>query len=311
MHEAGAGRALRGARPRVRRAAGRHRAARPALGRAWSTAGPGRTTSPATPTRRSPGSPRRAAAAGMRLLLIRRHGRRPDDRAGPGLLADTASGAPRATTCTVAGPTELADLPLPAPGRAAARHPAGRPAAAGLHARPARPLLRPRRAGAGRRPGRGRRTGRLGVQPPRRAPVRADRAGAAHRLPLREPGPRLGRRRPQGRRRRRGRDGPLPGPHARGRPAGQVAELAVRAATGLRDADALVVHADVGDTVPVHTAPASAGWSTSSASRSAPAARPPAAPGWPRSCRSGRPAVRRAPDGVQRPVAAHGGDPVT
>jgi hypothetical protein len=59
--------------------------------------------------------------------------------------------------------------------------------------------------GPGRRP--------LGVQPSRRAPVRADRAGPAHRLPLRPARRGHRRRRAEGRRAGRGRDRALPRPH--------------------------------------------------------------------------------------------------
>lgn len=63
----------------------------------------------------------RAEEVGWRLLLIRRPGRRhcPGD-VGPGpgrvYLADTAPPQPRTTELTVTGPTELARLPLPASG---------------------------------------------------------------------------------------------------------------------------------------------------------------------------------------------------
>jgi hypothetical protein len=59
----------------------------------------------------------RAAAGGWRLLLIRRPGRRDD---GDGRirvhLADTTPAATRAGTLTVAGPSGLAGVALPAPG---------------------------------------------------------------------------------------------------------------------------------------------------------------------------------------------------
>ena len=58
----------------------------------------------------------RAAAAGLRLLLIRRPGRRDGDGPGRLFLADTIPGTTRTTVCTVTGPAELADVPLPAPG---------------------------------------------------------------------------------------------------------------------------------------------------------------------------------------------------
>jgi hypothetical protein len=59
-----------------------------------------------------------ADAAGWRLLLIRRPGRRGDDAGGPMrvFLADTAPLAARTGLLTLAGHSELADLALPAPG---------------------------------------------------------------------------------------------------------------------------------------------------------------------------------------------------
>jgi hypothetical protein len=59
-----------------------------------------------------------AEAGGWRLLLVRRPGRRCDDPAGPSrvYLTDTAPGTARTTVLTVAGPAELADVPLPGPG---------------------------------------------------------------------------------------------------------------------------------------------------------------------------------------------------
>lgn len=57
----------------------------------------------------------RAAATGWRLLLIRRPGRRED---GPTrvYLTDTAPHAAQTSMCEIDGPAELADLPLPAGG---------------------------------------------------------------------------------------------------------------------------------------------------------------------------------------------------
>jgi hypothetical protein len=58
-----------------------------------------------------------AEAGGWRLLLVRRPGRRsddPDDRSRV-YLADTAPRTARTTVLTVAGPAELADLALPGP----------------------------------------------------------------------------------------------------------------------------------------------------------------------------------------------------
>src|SRR3954467_14556578 len=61
-----------------------------------------------------------AAAAGFRLQLIRRPGRRSDESAGAArirlYLADTTPPGARTTVVTVAGPDDLLDLPLPPPG---------------------------------------------------------------------------------------------------------------------------------------------------------------------------------------------------
>ena len=189
---------------------------------------------------------RRAAAAGLRLLLIRRHGRRFDDAPGRVVLADTGSGT--ATTCTVAGPDELAQLPLPRPDEPL----------------PGTPLTDPmllvcthgRRDRCCALDGRALATALVAAGEPdvwecshlgghRFAPTalvlptgylygRLDLASA------------LAARKAAG-------VGEVAIDCCRGRttwsPAGQVAELAVRAATGMRDADALVVHPDDGDTV--------------------------------------------------------------
>ena len=58
----------------------------------------------------------RAAAAGFRLQLIRRPGRRSDDARARLYLADTTSPGAHTTMVTVAGPSELLDLRLPPPG---------------------------------------------------------------------------------------------------------------------------------------------------------------------------------------------------
>lgn len=60
------------------------------------------------------GFARRALAAGMRPLLIRRHGRRSTSAPARVFLADTAPGAADVTSLTVSNPAELAELPLPA-----------------------------------------------------------------------------------------------------------------------------------------------------------------------------------------------------
>jgi hypothetical protein len=58
----------------------------------------------------------RATAAGFRLQLIRRPGRRSDDARMRLYLADTTPPGAHTTMVTVAGPAELLDLPLPPPG---------------------------------------------------------------------------------------------------------------------------------------------------------------------------------------------------
>jgi hypothetical protein len=58
----------------------------------------------------------RAAAAGFRLQLIRRPGRRGDDAPVRLYLADTTPPGAHTTMVSVAGPSELAAVPLPAPG---------------------------------------------------------------------------------------------------------------------------------------------------------------------------------------------------
>jgi hypothetical protein len=59
---------------------------------------------------------RRAAAAGWRPLLVRRPGRRPTDGPTRVFLADTAVDSPRTTVLRVPDPAELPELPLPGPG---------------------------------------------------------------------------------------------------------------------------------------------------------------------------------------------------
>ncbi|MEJ3655927.1 sucrase ferredoxin [Actinomycetes bacterium KLBMP 9759] len=58
----------------------------------------------------------RATALGWRLQLIRRTGRRTGDHPVRVFFADTAPGSTRLTSLTVEGPSELADVPLPVPG---------------------------------------------------------------------------------------------------------------------------------------------------------------------------------------------------
>src|SRR6476469_8137931 len=58
----------------------------------------------------------RATAAGFRLQLIRRPGRRSADERARLYLSDTTPPGAHTTLVTVAGPSELLDIPLPAPG---------------------------------------------------------------------------------------------------------------------------------------------------------------------------------------------------
>jgi Sucrase/ferredoxin-like len=238
----------------------------------------------------------RAAAAGLRLLLVRRHGRRLDDRPARVFLADTGAGTPttgtpttgtpttgtpttgtpttgtpttgtpttgttatgttatgtatagRLTTCTVAGPSELAALPLPGPGQPLPGAPLteplllvcthgrrdrccaleGRALAAALTAASEPRVWECSHLGGHRfaptalvLP-----TGYLYGNLDLASAIAARKAAGA---------------------------GEVETERCRGRctwsPAGQVAELTVRAATGIRDADALRVQPDAGDTV--------------------------------------------------------------
>ena len=189
---------------------------------------------------------RRAAAVDLRLLLIRRHGRRLADAPAQVVLADSASGT--ATTRTVTGPDELAELPLPGPGQPLPGTPLADPLLlVCTHGRRDRCCALDGRAltaalAAADEPGvwecshlGGHRfaptalvlpTGYLYGNLDLASAIAARKAAGA---------------------------GEVATERCRGRstwsPAGQVAELAVRAATGVRDADALVVHPDEGDTV--------------------------------------------------------------
>ena len=69
-------------------------------------------------------------------MLVRRPGRRPSDGPTRIFFADTAPPAPRTTVLRIVDPAELASVALPAARRAAARRDRARPDAAGLHARP-------------------------------------------------------------------------------------------------------------------------------------------------------------------------------
>ena len=155
----------------------------------------------------------RAAAAGFRLQLIRRPGRRRRRRRGCGSTSPTPprqGPTPRWSPWQARPNCSTSRCPRRAPG--CPGRPVARPAAAGVHARPPRPLLRARRARPRQGPRRRGRARRLGVQPPQRPPVRPDGAGPAHRLPVRPPRRRHRRPRAEGRRARRGRDRAVPRP---------------------------------------------------------------------------------------------------
>jgi hypothetical protein len=193
---------------------------------------------------------RRAASAGLRLLLIRRHGRRLGDAPAHVYLADTRCGT--ATVGTVAGPDELAGLALPGPDDPLPGTPLadplllvcthgrrdrccavdGRALTAALTAAAEPDVWECSHLGGHRfaptalvLP-----TGYVYGNLDLDSAISARKAAAA---------------------------GEVATDCCRGRstwsPAGQVAELAVRAASGLRDADALDVGPDIGDTVEVTT----------------------------------------------------------
>jgi sucrase/ferredoxin-like protein len=69
----------------------------------------------------------RAAAAGFRLQLIRRPGRRSDDARMRLYLAETTPPGAHTTVVTVAGPDDLLDLPLPPPGERLPGRPVAEP----------------------------------------------------------------------------------------------------------------------------------------------------------------------------------------
>ena len=193
---------------------------------------------------------RRAAAVGMRTLLIRRHGRRATDTPVHVFLADTRPGVSLATSFTVAGPAELADIPLPAPSRPLPGTPLADPLLlVCTHGRRDRCCALDGRAlvaslAESGEPGvwecshlGGHRFAPTGLVLPTGylyGRLDLDAAVAA---------------------RKAAGVGEVETHRCRGRstwsPAGQVAELAVRAVTGLRGADALDVLPDVDDTVSV------------------------------------------------------------
>jgi hypothetical protein len=184
----------------------------------------------------------RASAAGRRLLLIRRPGRRGYDVTGPAqlLLADTAPSAARTTTLTVAGPSELADVPLPGTGEPLPGAPVTDPLLlVCTHGRRDRCCALDGRALA------------VALAGPGEADVWESSHLGGHRfaptalvLPTGYTYGRLDAASAMAARKAAG-HGEVETALCRGRstwsPAGQVAELAVRSATGLRGADALSV----------------------------------------------------------------------
>ena len=118
--------------------------------------------------------------AGIRVLLIRRPGRRTAPVRKAWAVVDSRAGRERVGWGSWTDPAELLDLPVGAGGRAA-----GRPALPGLRARPARPLLRDPRPAGRRGAGGGAARRGLGVLARRRRPVRRERGRAAARPVLR------------------------------------------------------------------------------------------------------------------------------
>ncbi len=170
----------------------------------------------------------RARAAGLRIQMIRRPGERLADAGGRWAVADLQAGVG-----PVVHPGDRRRAARGAAGRVG-RRAVGGAGLPGLHARWPRRLLRGARPSAGPVAGRG----RVGDQPPGRGPVRRQRAGPAHRAPVR-PGARGRRRAGRGGRPGRGgaRDAARAGrahPGGAGRPA--VRPRRARAARGGRPA---------------------------------------------------------------------------
>ena len=135
----------------------------------------------------------RARAEHVRLLLIRRPGGRLADSDRRWAYADARPGREGLWWSTRTADADL--LTAPWDGSVASRR--DRTDLPRLHARRARRLLRAARAPAGPRAARAGSRRRVGVQPPRRGPLRGERAGAPARLLLR-----AGARGRRGRRRR-------------------------------------------------------------------------------------------------------------
>ncbi|WP_219413919.1 sucrase ferredoxin [Pseudonocardia nigra] len=192
----------------------------------------------------------RAGAAGWRVLLIRRPGRRGDGASGPTrvYLTHTAPQVARTARLTIAGPSELADVPLPERGAPLPGAPVRDPLLlVCTHGRRDRCCALDGRALAVALAGTGEpdvwECSHLGGH--RFAPTALvlptgyvyGRLDAATAVAVRKAAG----------------AGEVETALCRGRstwsPAGQVAELAVRAATGLRDADALEVADTAGGAV--------------------------------------------------------------
>ena len=184
----------------------------------------------------------RATASGWRLLLIRRPGRRPADAAARVYLTDTTPLVARSTQLTVTGPADLAAVPLPAAGQRLPGDTVSGPLLmVCTHGRRDRCCALDGRAlalavGAGDA-GEGDvwECSHLGGH--RFAPT-ALVLPTGYLYGRLDPSSAISARKAAGL-------GEMEAALCRGRstgsPAGQVAELAVRAATGLRDADALTV----------------------------------------------------------------------
>lgn len=187
----------------------------------------------------------RATASGWRLLLIRRPGRRAADLATQVYLADTTPGHTGTTLLTVAGPAELAAVPLPAGGPLPGQAVTDPLLLVCTHGRRDRCCALDGRA--------------LAVAVGDADVWECSHLGGHRFAPTAlvlptgylygrlDPSTAISARKAAGL-------GEVETALCRGRstwsPAGQVAELAVRSATGLRDADALTV--EEGDGVQVH-----------------------------------------------------------
>ena len=193
----------------------------------------------------------RAAAAGFRPLMIRSTERGPERRPPRIFLTDTAPGRTITTVLDIERPGQLDDLPLPEPDHPLPGDPVNEPAVPDLHPRAARPLLWARRAAHWWTPS------------PDQDVFAASHLGGHRFAPtalVLPTGYVYGRLEPTSAAAIRvgAAAGEITTDRCRGRctwsPRGQVAELAVREATGLRSPDALIVEDDSDDTVHVAAA---------------------------------------------------------